>query len=71
MRDGNRVRAHLNGAERPDIDTNVTASAAAKLFIGGHAEGQFNFEGRIDEVAVYPRALPTAELQRHYRAAGR
>ncbi len=71
VRDGNRVRVHLNGAERPDIDSNATASAAAKLFIGGHAEGQFNFEGRIDEVAVYPRALPTAELQRHYRAAGR
>jgi hypothetical protein len=71
VREGSRVRVHLNGDEHPDIDTNATANVAGKLFVGGHAEGKFNFEGRIDEVAVYPRALPAAEVQRHYRAAGR
>ena len=71
VREGHRVRVHLNGAEGPDIDTTATPSAAGRLLVGGHAERNFNFEGRIDEVAVYPRALPAAELQRHYRAAGR
>ncbi len=69
VREGSRVRVHLNGAEHPDIDANATAGVAAKLFVGGHAEGRFNFEGRIDEVAVYTRALTAGEIQRHYRAS--
>ena len=28
------------------------------------------WEGKIDEVAVYDRALEPAEVARHYRAAG-
>jgi hypothetical protein len=71
VREGNRVRVHLNGVARPDLETNATRAVDGKLFVGGHADGKFNFEGKIDEVAVYPRALPAAEIERHYRAAGR
>ncbi|HUQ93105.1 MAG TPA: LamG-like jellyroll fold domain-containing protein [Bryobacteraceae bacterium] len=69
VREGSRVRVFRNGTETPDIDTQATPNVGDKLFVGGHAEGRFNFEGRIDEVAVYPRALAAGEIQRHYRAA--
>jgi hypothetical protein len=35
----------------------------------GRNDGRFNFEGRIDEVAIYLRSVPANELRRHYRAA--
>ena len=39
------------------------------LFIGGRSDGLFNFEGKIDEVALYPRALAASEIAAHYQAS--
>src|SRR5205823_1690739 len=36
------------------------------LLIGGHAEGQWNFNGRVDEVSLYDRALSQTEIQGIY-----
>ena len=37
--------------------------------VGGNHDGAFNFEGKIDEVAIYDHALPPEEIQEHYQRA--
>ena len=41
-------------------------SASPEIFIAGRSDNRFNFEGRIDEVAIYPRALGAEEIAKHY-----
>lgn len=68
-RDGERVRVWLDG--RLDIDGKAAACAASRgpqVFLGGRNDGFAGFEGRIDEVAVYDRALDGAEVARHVRS---
>jgi len=70
VRDGSRVTVYLDGRPHPEISATVAAPPATdEVFIGGRSDGRFNFEGRIDEVAVYLRALPAKEVQQHHRAA--
>ena len=43
-----------------------------QIFIGGRCDNLFNFEGKINEVAVYNRLLnaeEVAELAEHYAAS--
>lgn len=57
-REGDRVRVYLNDGETPEIDAEVGGSASAiNCFIGGRSDNDSNFEGRIDEVAVFDRPL--------------
>jgi hypothetical protein len=73
VRDHRKVLVYLNGAPVPDIDgklEDTNASRAAGIFIGGRCDGVADFEGRIDEVALYDRPLRLDEITRHYRAAG-
>jgi len=70
VRDGSRVTAYLDGRPQPEISGQAAAPPASEeVFIGGRSDGRFNFEGRIDEVAVYLRPVPAEEVQKHYRAA--
>src|SRR6185436_16343577 len=39
------------------------------VFVGGRNDGLFNFEGNLDEVALYPRALTATEIAAHYHAS--
>lgn len=60
-----RVRVYLNDNREPEIDADVTAlsrSAIVSCFIGGRSDGDSNWEGRIDEVAVFDRLLHPEEL---------
>ncbi len=72
VRSGKRVRIYLNGALRPEIDTEATGTTpgADTLFIGGPPDGTNSFEGRIDEVAVWNRAVTPAEIVKMFKAAG-
>jgi hypothetical protein len=70
VRDGSRVAVYLDGQAQPEIAGQAAVPPAAdQVLIAGRNDGRFNFEGRIDEVAVYLRALPAEEVQKHYRAA--
>ena len=63
-RRGDKVQVFLNGAKQPEIETTAAAagvSQVGELFIGGRSDNDANFEGRIDEVAVFDRALSEAE----------
>lgn len=70
VRDGTKIKVYLDGKATPEIST-VTERPQLKdeVWIGGKGDGAEEFEGRLDEVALYARALPVEELQRHYRAA--
>lgn len=64
VREGSRVRVHLDGDAKPEIDAEagVTRPADSPVFVGGRSDGMFGFEGRIDEVAIFDRILEASEV---------
>ena len=40
-----------------------------QLFVGGRCDSDSNFEGRLDEAALYDRALSADEVAKLYGAA--
>ncbi len=73
VREGRRVRVHLDGRSEPEMEGEFEHTAPAgerAVFFGGRNDGLFGFEGKLDEVAVYARALAGAEVEAHYRASG-
>ena len=63
VRDKQDVRVYLNG--KLDIETNTDASfppAFGQLFFGGRCDGDAGWEGRLDEIAVFDRALTESEV---------
>ena len=67
VRDGATVRVHLNGRRQPEIETGSPADFPVlfdQLFFGGRCDKQSNWEGRLDEVAVFDRALSAEEIEK-------
>ncbi len=65
VRSGQRVRVHLNGSKKPEIDVDAPSSRIASLpqmFFGGRCDNDSNWEGRLDEIAVFARALTPDEI---------
>jgi hypothetical protein len=74
VREGAKVRVFLDGNSVPEMEGTVEgtlAAAAAAVFVGGRSDNASNFEGRIDEVAIFDRTLSPAEIATHYHASGR
>jgi len=71
-RDGKQVTVYLNGNTTPEISGEAESSVpdGAELFIGGRCDNFANFEGKMDEVAIYDRVLSGAEAAQHYKSAG-
>ncbi len=66
VRDGKTVRVYLNHETRPEIAVKAAAGAVTgldQLFFGGRCDNQANWEGRLDEIAVFDRALTPKEIQ--------
>ena len=65
VRHGDTVRVHLNGEVDPEIETNVSATGGSfkELFVGGRSDGVANWEGRLDEVALFDRPLTPVEIR--------
>ncbi len=64
VRDGQQVRVYLNGAL--EIETTLAEDVpltSDELFVGGRTDNQSNWEGRLDEVAVFDRSLTPAEVE--------
>ena len=61
-RDADTVRVYLNG--QLEIETSVRNGTAGidQLFVGGRSDNTHNWEGRIDEVAIFDRALTYQEV---------
>jgi hypothetical protein len=65
VRDGQTVRVHLNGNAQPEIEVTAPAAFPASFdqwFFGGRCDRQANWEGRLDEIAVFDRACSPAEV---------
>jgi hypothetical protein len=70
VRDGKKVTVYLNGKPELSGEADVTVPAGCgRIFLGGRNDKFAGFEGRIDEAAVYNRALPAKEIAGHYDAA--
>lgn len=67
VRDGRRVEAYLDG--RLEFSGETAPSEGEGDFLVGGAPGDSSFEGKIDEAAVYARALSSEEVARHFSAA--
>jgi hypothetical protein len=72
VRDGNDFAVHLDGKNTHEISgrTASLAGGPVRLLIAGCQDPTANFEGTIDEIAVFARALPATEIAAHYAAAG-
>ncbi len=65
VRDGHAVRVYLNGQPQPEIEANVPADFPAgfeQCFFGGRCDNDANWEGRLDEIAVFDRPLSAQEV---------
>jgi hypothetical protein len=67
VRDGEQVRVHLNGNPQPEIATSTPCAGLEgieTLFLGGRCDNDSNWEGRLDEAAVFGRVLGADEIER-------
>jgi hypothetical protein len=65
------VTVYLDG--RADLSGELeftVPSGENTVFIGGRCDNFANFEGRLDEVSLYSRALSAAEVASHFKAGG-
>jgi len=72
VRGADQVAVYLDGNPQPELSGQAKPSiprGPRAVFLGGRPDNVANFEGRIDEVAIYPRALSADQIAAHYRAA--
>jgi hypothetical protein len=68
-RNEDTIRVCLNGADIQSFDAKPYFSPASDtFFFGGSCNGEGNFEGRLDEIAVFDRSLSEKEIVDLYRA---
>ena len=63
---GDLLLVFLNGNEEPEIEMESSADIVQKLsnlYLGGKCNSDFNFEGRLDEIGVFDRALNLKEVR--------
>jgi hypothetical protein len=65
VREGDRVRVHLDGSAVPAIAIALPASAARGDFVFGRG-----LQGKLDEIAVFQRAFAPAEIAALWKASG-
>jgi len=65
VRDGENVRVYLDGAESPELAARHagTTPSNADLFFAGRTDRRDGFEGRLDEIAIFKRALNGESLK--------
>ncbi|MEJ7590622.1 MAG: neutral/alkaline non-lysosomal ceramidase N-terminal domain-containing protein [Planctomycetaceae bacterium] len=72
VRNGKHVTVYLNGNPQPEIDGELEPTykeSSDKIFLGGRSDRMFGLEGRLDEVALYDRALTADEVAGHFAVA--
>ena len=63
VREGGKGKIYLDG--KLEIEASVkTGPVVEHFFIGGRNDNQANWEGRLDEVAVFDRALRAEEIEK-------
>ena len=72
VREGDTIRVFLDSKATPEIEAKIADTRPeqdTELYVGGRSDGFASFEGKIDEVAVYPRAIPADDNPRWREAA--
>nr|MDQ3624156.1 HEAT repeat domain-containing protein [Verrucomicrobiota bacterium] len=69
-RQGRKVAVYLDGKPEPEISGEAEPGQGEHLSFGGTVESAFRFEGKLDEVAVFDRALSASEVAAHWKASG-
>jgi hypothetical protein len=65
VRDGEAVRVYLNGKLEIEMKAALDIpSSIDEVFVGGRSDRQSNWEGRLDECAVFVRALSGEECEK-------
>lgn len=63
VRDKKKVRAYLNDALEFETESVIDPlKVPGEFFFGGRSDSDSNWEGRIDEIAVFDRALNAGEI---------
>lgn len=68
-RSGGEVRLYLDGAPAAKTSVSADSGAGDSFYLGGSSTGNNNFEGRLDEAAMFDRALDDAEIAAMYQEA--
>ena len=64
VRSETSLRVFLNGVEElHQADLPKSGIHLPQLFFGGRSDNQHNWEGRLDEIAIFDRALTEEEVQ--------
>lgn len=66
VRDGSKLRVYLNGVELPELtgEWNLLPSDdLGEVFFGGRTDNENNWEGRLDEIALFTRLLTADEVK--------
>ena len=72
VRERGQVSIYLDGNPEPEISCKAEVdpnSRLESLFVGGRGDGHADFEGKIDEVALFGRPLGAQEIAEHVRAS--
>jgi len=70
-RDKQYVRVYLDGREKPEIDARIESPKPLKrLLIGSDGNSAATLDGQVDEVALFDRALPPADIVELYTVSG-
>jgi hypothetical protein len=63
VRENGKLRVYLDG--KLEIEASIkTESGVEHFFIGGRNDNQSNWEGRLDEVALFDRPLSAGEIRK-------
>ncbi len=65
VRDGNEVRVHVDGQEKPDIAKALPPQPTSNHLMFGHG-----LQGKLDEVAVFHRVLAPSEIATFWKESG-
>jgi hypothetical protein len=64
VKDRHHIRAYLNGELQATVQLPERAEPCGfPWFFGGRSDNDSNWEGRLDEISLFPRALDAAEIQ--------
>ena len=72
VRQHGQIFIHLDGNPEPEISCKAEVDPNRRpelLFVGGLGDGHTNFEGKIDEVALFGRPLSIEEIAEHVHAS--
>ncbi len=70
VRRGMDVKAYINGKREIAGELKPTHLGTKDIFIGGRSDNFANFQGRLDEVALFNRALSAVEVGALFDTAG-